>query len=202
MAVSSYEKRYKKRLDEVSVEQLNFMKKLGLKRITFGIENVDIDLLSSYGRRNISEEVQKKIISHCQKSGIQTQAFYMFGFPGDTVKNAVETIKYSLELDTTMASYKVLTPFPGTPFYDEIKDQIIEHDWEKFDGMTLTFKHPEFSPEQMEKLMKVAYSRFYMRPSQFLRYYGKGYLKHRDNKWLKIAEDWAEKKQKGFLEYF
>ncbi len=187
------------RLDAITKEELNFLKKLGLKRMTFGVENVDMDILKEHGRRSISQEVQKDIISHCHIIGVQTQAFYMFGFPKDTVENGAETIRYSLELDTNMASYKVLTPFPGTKFYEEIKDDIIEKDWEKFDGLTLTFKHPTITQEDMEEIITTAYARFYFRPSQFWRYHGNNYLKYKENEWIKKADRWSERQNKDIL---
>ena len=187
------------RLDAINKEELNFLKRLGLRRMTFGVENVNMEMLKDHGRRNISQEVQKDIINHCHSIGVQTQAFYMFGFPEDTMENAIETIKYSIELDTNLASYKILTPFPGTAFYEEIKDKITVKDWEKFDGLTLTFKHPNLTPEDIEEILTTAYARFYFRPSQFWRYHGKNYLNYKEKEWIKKADKWSEKQNKDIL---
>lgn len=40
-----------------------------------------------------------------------------------------------------------------------------EQDWQKFDGFTPTFAHPNLSAGELQFLLGAAYARFYMRPS-------------------------------------
>ena len=42
---------------------------------------------------------------------------------------------------------------------------VYETDWQKFDGFTPTFTHPNLTPDQLSFLMRAAMSRFYVRPS-------------------------------------
>jgi hypothetical protein len=42
---------------------------------------------------------------------------------------------------------------------------VYETDWEKFDGFTPTFEHPNLSARELRFLLGAAYTRFYMRPS-------------------------------------
>ncbi len=58
-----------------------------------------------------------------------------------------------------------LTPYPGTPMFKQLEPLLVEHDWEKFDGYTPTFKHPNLSESELRFLLGAAYTRFYMRPS-------------------------------------
>ena len=37
----------------------------------------------------------------------------------------------------------MLTPYPGTPMFKQLEPLLTETDWEKFDGYTPTFAHPE-----------------------------------------------------------
>jgi hypothetical protein len=53
-----------------------------------------------------------------------------------------------------------------------MKDLITEADWEKFDGYTPTFRHPNLSHEELRHLLGSAYTRFYVRPSFGLNYFG------------------------------
>ena len=42
----------------------------------------------------------------------------MLGFLTDTVESIRATVDYSIDLGTTLALFKVLTPFPGTPLFN------------------------------------------------------------------------------------
>ena len=59
----------------------------------------------------------------------------------------------------------MLTPYPGTPMFKQIQPLLTETDWEKFDGYTPTFAHPNLSARELRFLLGAAYTRFYMRPS-------------------------------------
>src|SRR5205823_7195256 len=74
-------------------------------------------------------------------------------------------IDYSIDLGSTLAQFKILTPYPGTPMYKQIEPLLVESDWEKFDGYTPTFNHPNLSAFELKYLLGTAYKRFYMRPS-------------------------------------
>jgi len=163
----------------------------GLNTITFGVESMDPDTLKRVGRRPIPPEHQREIISYCREKGITTEGFYVIGFLTDTMESIRATIDYSIELNSTAALFKVLTPFPGTPLFKHMKSLITETDWEKFDGYTPTFKHPNMTHEELRHLLGLAYVRFYVRPSFGVNYFG--------IKWpseaLQRLEEYAKKRQ-------
>jgi len=128
--------------------------------------------LRRVGRRPIPPEHQREIISYCRDKKITTEGFYVIGFLTDTADSIRATIDYSVELNSTAALFKVLTPFPGTPLFKQMKSLITETDWEKFDGYTPTFKHPNMTHEELRQLLGLAYVRFYVRPSFGLTYLG------------------------------
>jgi radical SAM superfamily enzyme YgiQ (UPF0313 family) len=160
------------RLDDLDTDLLDLLHRAGLTTITFGVESMDPATLKRVGRRPIPKEHQRKIISYCRDKGITTEGFYVFGFLTDTVESIRATIDYSIDLDSTAALFKVLTPFPGTPLYKHMKHLITEKDWEKFDGYTPTFQHPNMTHEELLHMLGSAYVRFYVRPSFGLNYLG------------------------------
>ena len=153
------------RLDDLDKPLLDLLHRAGLNTITFGVESMDPATLKRVGRRPIPPEHQREIISHCRDLGISTEGFYVIGFLTDTPESIRATIEYSTELNSTAALFKVLTPFPGTPLYKHMKSLVTETDWEKFDGYTPTFKHPNLTHRELMFLLGAAYKRFYMRPS-------------------------------------
>jgi hypothetical protein len=68
-------------------------------------------------------------------------------------------------LGSTFAQFKILTPYPGTPMFKQLEPLLTETDWEKFDGYTPTFQHPNLTERELRFLLGAAYTRFYVRPS-------------------------------------
>jgi anaerobic magnesium-protoporphyrin IX monomethyl ester cyclase len=153
------------RLDRLDPELLDIMHTAGLRAISFGVESVSSDLLRRVGRRPTPEAHQRLIIEHCRSKRIATAAFFVLGFLEDDWSSIGATIEYATDLGPTVAQFKLLTPYPGTPLFKRMEKVIIEQDWEKFDGFTPTYTHPTLSHKEMKFLLGAAYTRFYMRPS-------------------------------------
>lgn len=136
------------RLDRVDKELLKLMHSAGLRVINVGIESCSEEVIKKASRKPIEMEYQEEMIRYCDKIGIRITAFYMFGMPDDTQKSVLETIKYAKKLNTYVAQFFIFTPFPGTQYYDIVKESIDEKDWEKFDCYKPVFKH-KTSQEQI-----------------------------------------------------
>jgi radical SAM superfamily enzyme YgiQ (UPF0313 family) len=153
------------RLDRLDQALLNELYASGLRAISFGVESVSPEVLRKAGRRPIPEAHQRDIITHCRRIGIATAAFYVFGFLQDDWQSIAATIDYAIDLGSTAAQFKLLTPYPGTPLWKQMAPRVYERDWERFDGFTPTFEHPVLAPADLRFLLGAAYTRFYMRPS-------------------------------------
>jgi anaerobic magnesium-protoporphyrin IX monomethyl ester cyclase len=153
------------RLDRLDVPLLDKLYDAGFRTMSFGVESLDPTTLKKSGRRPIPQAHQRQIIDHCRRKGIVTAAFYVLGFVQDDWNSISATIDYSTELGSTFAQFKMLTPYPGTPMFKQMEPLLVETDWEKFDGYTLTFKHPNLTERELVFLLGAAYKRFYMRPS-------------------------------------
>jgi len=153
------------RLDRLDPSLLDSLQRAGLRAISFGVESLSPQTLKRAGRRPIPLEHQRAVLDHCRTLGIATAAFYVFGFPQDDWSSIAATIAYAIDLGSTAAQFKLLTPYPGTPLWRQLESTIFEKDWERFDGFTPTFTHPNLTSEQLRFLLGAAYSRFYVRPS-------------------------------------
>ena len=153
------------RLDRLDSALLDKLYSAGFRAMSFGVESLDPAILKKSGRRPIPQAHQREIIGHCRKLGIVTAAFYVLGFLQDDWNSIAATIDYATDLGSTFAQFKMLTPYPGTPMFKQIEPLLTETDWERFDGFTPTFKHPNLSNHELKFLLGAAYKRFYMRPS-------------------------------------
>jgi len=153
------------RLDRLDVDLLDRMYAAGFRAMSFGVESLDPATLKKSGRRPIPQSHQREIIEHARKLGIVTAAFYVLGFLQDDWNSIAATIDYAIDLGSTFAQFKMLTPYPGTPMFKQLEPLLTETDWEKFDGFSPTFKHPNLTERELRFLLGAAYKRFYMRPS-------------------------------------
>ena len=153
------------RLDRLDTELLDRLYAAGFRAMSFGVESLSPAILKKSGRRPIPEAHQRQIVDHCRKLGIVTAAFYVLGFLQDDWSSIAATIDYATDVGSTLAQFKMLTPYPGTPMFKQLEPLLTETDWEKFDGYTPTFKHPNLTHRELMFLLGAAYKRFYMRPS-------------------------------------
>jgi radical SAM superfamily enzyme YgiQ (UPF0313 family) len=153
------------RLDRLDEALLSVMHRAGLRAMSFGVESVDPQTLRKAGRRPIPQPHQRAIMTFCRELGVMTAAFYVFGFLQDTWNSIAVTIDHAIQLGSTFAQFKILTPYPGTPLWKQMQPLVYEKDWEKFDGFTPTFRHPNITSSELMFLLGAAYSRFYVRPT-------------------------------------
>src|ERR1044071_3494697 len=158
------------RLDRLDNELLGQMYAAGLRAMSFGVESVAPATLKKVGRRPIPEPHQREVLRRCRELGIVTAAFYVIGFAEDTWESIGATIDYAIDLGSTVAQFKILTPYPGTPLFKRMQPTITEKDWERFDGFTPTFTHPSLTHAELRFLLGSAYTQYYMRPSFLTNY--------------------------------
>jgi anaerobic magnesium-protoporphyrin IX monomethyl ester cyclase len=184
------------RMDDLDEELIREMQASGLRAINFGVESPDPLVLKKVARRFIPHEHMRQMIRLCWKLGVTTTAFYVIGFLQDTEESIEELIRFAVDLDSTYANFKILTPYPGTPQYKQLKPLINETDWEKFDGYTLNFRHPALTRRRARLMLGMCYSRFFLRPSNILNFFDMHKYAH--HPLLKKADDWSWRRQEYF----
>jgi radical SAM superfamily enzyme YgiQ (UPF0313 family) len=184
------------RMDDLDERLIRVMQTAGLREISFGVESPNPAILKKVARRYIPHEHMSSMVRLCWQLGISTTAFYVIGFLQETEEMIEDTIQFACDLDTTYANFKILTPYPGTPQFRQLKPLIFETDWEKFDGYTLTFNHPHLTPRRARLMLGMAYSRFMLRPSQLMNWLGQH--KYSRHPWLQKADAWSWRQQDYF----
>lgn len=158
------------RTDCMDVPLLEKLHAAGLRSMEVGVESYDEEVLRNNSRKPPQKEQQEEIIRRCHRLGIRVIANYTFGLLTDTPEGIGRTIAYAKKLNTFAIQFTVTTPYPGTDFYEKVKDQIFEKDWEKFNGWTNVFRHPSMSPNQLHALREYAYVSYHLRPRYVWRF--------------------------------
>jgi anaerobic magnesium-protoporphyrin IX monomethyl ester cyclase len=78
----------------------------------------------------------KETVAMTKAAGIKVHLTFSFGLPGETKETIQKTIDYALSLDPDSVQFSIITPFPGTKYYDELKQKgfIYATNWSDFDG--------------------------------------------------------------------
>lgn len=162
------------RLDILSEERLKMMRNSGLVSLNVGVESSNEESLRKFKRRGVKKDKQEEILSICDKLNIKVAAFYMLGLPTDTEQDVQKTIAYSKRLNTFAAQYSISIPYPGTPYYEQVKDTITTDDFEDFTTAKMVTQHKYLTSDQLQRLREYAYTSYYFRPR-----YAVKYLKYR-----------------------
>ena len=131
--------------------------------VKFGIESASPEVMKDVSRYNIDEDEQKKNIALLKKYSIKTNAMYIVCQPLDTYDSIDRTIDYAIDLRTDLAQFSMFTPYPGTPYFEKVRDnKILTSNFEDFSQFNLVYKHEIFSKEDARRILGQAYTKYYL----------------------------------------
>ncbi len=146
------------------------LRQAGLVTAKVGVESGNLEVMKKFNRKNFRFDEQIERIRAVERLGIQIIAFYILAMPDDTIDTALQTIRYSRLLNTAGAQYSVATPYPGTKFYDDIKDNITAERFDDYTHFDLVMRHKNLSAADVTRLKNIAYSSYYLRPRWLAKY--------------------------------
>jgi anaerobic magnesium-protoporphyrin IX monomethyl ester cyclase len=156
------------RIELLPPDMLRILRRAGLTSITFGIETPSDQTLESYRRKTIHKDRQHAFIATCRELGIRTVAGFMIGFPEDTEYSILRVRKYAMELGPTYANFNVVTPYPGTEFFEQLRDRLGDVDYSRFNVYSPMLKYEHLTPKRIERLLARCFRSYYFR-WQYLR---------------------------------
>jgi len=159
------------RVNTITPELVNLMKKAGCKVIQFGVESGNQEILNSI-KKGITLEAVRRAAKIVRKANIKLMCDFMIGLPGDTKETVNQTIDFAIEIKPNIAAFCITTPFPGTALYNEYRNLGLLKDgyiWGKMNLHEKTeFFTPTLSSSDLQQLYFRAYRRFYYRPAYVL----------------------------------
>ena len=114
------------RVTSAKPDILERMASAGCVWIGYGIESGSRQILDSMNKK-ASVEQAKTAMQNTRTSGIYPNTTFIFGYPGETAETIQKTIDFKRELGIKCGSF-FATPYPGTPLYRKIQDQIKDED--------------------------------------------------------------------------
>ena len=98
-------------------EQLVGLRAAGVNRLSMGAQSFDAELLQALGRIHTPEEITQAVLYAREAGFTSINVDFMFGLPGQTMRQWRETLEQALELRPEHLSLYSLIVEEGTPFH-------------------------------------------------------------------------------------
>ncbi|OQY29110.1 MAG: hypothetical protein B6243_11520 [Anaerolineaceae bacterium 4572_5.2] len=154
------------KVNRTDLELFQLMKAAGCKRVGFGIENGDDEMLRKVIKKGQTVQMARDAVAWAKQAKLQTMGFFIYGMPGETEESMEKTTQLALELDPDLAHFLMATPFPGTEMWDLLQEAglVTPGNWDQ-----LAISYGNLDAEVVERKWHEAHRRFYLRPSRIMR---------------------------------
>ncbi len=149
----------------------------GCKILFFGLESVSETQLKTMRKAIGKIDLLEKALKKIKKAGILIHASMVFGFDNDTKDTFDETVRFLVKNKVCSVSFNILTPYPGTKTYDDLKNEnrLISTDWRYYDHNTVVFSPKNMTAYELQQGKIRAKKNFYTIYSVLNRFFGNLY---------------------------
>ena len=148
---------------------IDLMHKAGMRQVFLGIESVHQQSLDAMNKKNTTPDMVRKVVTSLQDRGISIFGGVIIGFPGETKTMVRENIQFAKSLNLTIVQFTPITAFPGTDFYDEMKEKnmVTSSDYKHYDLFHPMMRTEQLTTNEMFQLVAEAYSAYYLSKGWF-----------------------------------
>lgn len=159
-------------------ELLELLRKAHLTRVLIGIESLNQDALNAIDKHQNIDDI-RKAAKACADHGIRLIASIVLGIDEDGPEDIRRSVQFAKDINAYQLQPAVLTPFPGTPVYDQMvkENRMISDNWSRHDMMTVTFLPKKMTAWQLQEEFYHASRYFYdfKSPKTIGRLFGREY---------------------------
>ena len=143
-------------------ELLRLMADSGCHTLYIGFESINPETLKAYKKKQDREDIIS-CIREVRDHGIHIHGMFVLGADTDDVKTVRGTADFAAGLGIDTVQFLILTPLPGTPFFQEMKEsgRLLHSDWSKYDVQHAVFSPRKMSPATLQIETFRAMARFY-----------------------------------------
>jgi radical SAM superfamily enzyme YgiQ (UPF0313 family) len=144
----------------------------GCTLLSIGMESISRATLESVHKHVNRPEQFAALVEKIHSYGIMVMGLFMFGFDGDDLSVFDQTVKFNIDTGFDACAYSVLTPYPGTLTWYEMKreNRIVSFDWTKYDQGHVVYRPSQMSGQELRRGTVRAYEDFYSVPSMARRF--------------------------------
>jgi radical SAM superfamily enzyme YgiQ (UPF0313 family) len=153
-------------------ELLTLMAKSGCKGVFIGLESVTPEGLAEVNKRYQKASLMSEKIKKIHDHGILIEGSFILGLDTDDRSVFEQTLAFAKDNKLDVASWGVLTPYPGTPLQKRLieENRIISYDWRLYTCGRTVFRPKNMTVEQLQEGLDWCWYQFYSYPSIFSRF--------------------------------
>jgi radical SAM superfamily enzyme YgiQ (UPF0313 family) len=135
----------------------------GLRSLFVGFETFSTQNLKQSNKKQNLQKDYTHAVKRLHSLGIMINGSFVFGLDDDDKDVFKRTVDWGVNHSITTSTYHVLTPYPGTALYTDMKKQqrITSDNWDLYDTRHVVYKTKSISPEDLEAGYHWAYREFY-----------------------------------------
>src|SRR6202161_4844597 len=139
----------------------------GCTMMSIGFESISRSTLTSVHKHVNRPENFAALVEKLHSYGIIVFGLFIFCFDGDDTSVFDETVKFNIDANYDACAYSVLTPYPGTLTWYEMKkaERIVLFDWTMYDQCHVVYRPAQMSADELRIGLGSAYEGFYSRSS-------------------------------------
>jgi anaerobic magnesium-protoporphyrin IX monomethyl ester cyclase len=162
------------RVDTMNLEVGRKMKQAGCVRVFFGIESGN-DAVLTLMKKEITVEQAKRAVYVAKAEGLQVGAFFIIGYPGESDRTVLDTVRFASGLPLDYLSFTLPYPIPGTALFERVKGNggVAVDDWDEPKNWGLIRHKLLYGSRFSEAKLKFAIGKAH------LQFYGRKYLGER-----------------------
>ena len=126
------------RVNRINPEITQLMKAAGCRRVYLGLESGSQETLQLMNKKATLEE-GINAVNLFHEAGIEVAAFFIVGYPGETVASIETTFRFALTLPLDEISFNVPFPLPGSKLFERVSGLDMNKDWDKENEVTFVY---------------------------------------------------------------
>ena len=136
----------------ITPEIARLMKAAGCQKVYLGLETGSDETLRLMNKKATLDD-GIWAVDHFRQAGIKVAAFFIVGYPGETIDSIEGTFKFALSLPLDEISFNVPFPLPGSNLFDRVSGIDPEKDWRQENEVTFVY-NSEFDPRWIRRRIR------------------------------------------------
>ena len=143
-------------------ELVKLMKKAGCQIVFIGFESVNPQSLKAMKKGQTVKEITRAV-KVLRRRRIRIHGMFVYGFDEDDWRTVRRTVRFAKKARLTSSQFMILTPLPGSAFYDKVCDQrrIRFRDWNLYDAHHVVFEPTKLAPLDLQRAQIYSHKKFY-----------------------------------------
>lgn len=139
----------------------------GCTGVFIGFESLTDENLSDAKKKTPRASDYARRVRILHDHGIQVNGSFVLGFDHDRPDVFDRTVRFAEDARLECATFHVLTPYPGTPLFRQMKSEgrLLHQRWDLYDTAHAVFRPKHMSPEELEAGYASCYERLFSHAS-------------------------------------